>query len=255
MTSAVAVLTWRNLRKVSRNPMIVFSSLIQPVVFLVLFSAVFRSIEQTPGFPPGTSYVDYLVPAILITSIGTSSVQAGVGVAVDLNTGIIDRFRSMPIRAEAVLVARSLWDVIRGMGQTLMLVFVAAVFLGFQFHSSLLGVLGVFAVVALFGWALSWLYIAVGTTTRNVETTQMAGFIITFPFMFASTAFVPSSSLPGWLEAFTTVNPLSQAVDASRALALGGPAAAEVIESLVASAALALAGTMLALFACCRASR
>jgi len=247
MIASVVSLTWRNLRKVSRTPQIVFSSLIQPIVFLVLFSAVFRSIERTAGFPQGTSYVDYLVPAILITSVATSSVQAGVGIAVDLNTGIIDRFRSMPIRSAAVLVARSLSDLLRSAGQTLIMVLVATAFLGFRFHSTFLGVLGVFLIVWFFGWALSWLYIAVGTMTRNVETTQMAGFIITFPLMFASTAFVPSSGMPGWLQAFTAVNPLSQAIDASRALALGWPAAAEVLQALVAIAALALVGMALAL--------
>jgi len=243
MISTVASLTWRNLRKVSRTPQIVFSSLIQPIVFLVLFSEVFRSIERTAGFPQGTSYVDYLVPAILITSIGTSSVQAGVGIAVDLNTGIIDRFRSMPIRSEAVLVARSLSDLVRSAGQSFLLVLVATAFLGFRFHSTLPEILGVFLIVWFFGWALSWLYIAVGTMTRDVE---MAGFIITFPLMFASTAFVPSSGMPGWLQAFTAVNPLSQAIDASRALALGWQAAAQVLQALIAIATLTLVGIALA---------
>jgi len=247
MIGTVAMLTWRNLRKVSRTPQIVFSSLIQPVVFLVLFSEVFRSIERTAGFPQGTSYVDYLVPAILITSIGTSSTRAGVGIAADLNTGIIDRFRSMPIRSAAVLVARSLSDLVLSAGQTFFLVLVAATFLGFRFHSTFLGVVGMFLIVWFFGWALSWLYIAVGTLTRDVEASQMAGFIITFPLMFASTAFVPLASMPEWLQAFTAVNPLSQAIDASRALALGWPASAEVLEALVAIGALALVGMALAL--------
>ncbi len=247
MIGTVASLTWRNLRKVSRTPSVLFSSLLQPIVFLLLFSGVFRSIEQTPGFPQGTSYIDYLVPAILITSIGTSSVQAGVGIAADLNTGVIDRFRSMPIRSEAVLVARSIWDLIRGAGQTLFLILVAVVFLGFRFHATPVGVLGMFLIVLFFGWALSWVYIAVGTVTRNVETTQMAGFLITFPLMFGSTAFVPAGNLPGWLQGFTTVNPFSQAIDASRAFALGFPAGTEALQALVAIAALALLGVAVAI--------
>lgn len=246
MITTVATLTWRNLWKFSRTARMVFSSVVQPIVFLLLFSSVFRSIAETPGFPAGTSYIDYLVPAILITSIGTSAVQAGVGVAVDLNTGIIDRFRSMPIRAEAVLVARSMWDLIRSAGQTLVLVTVASVFLGFRFHASLVEVLGVFLVVLAFGWALSWVYIAVGTATRDVETTQMVGFIFTFPLMFGSSAFVPSASLPGWLQAFTAINPFSQAIDASRSLALGWSAAAEVAQALAAIAVLAALGITLA---------
>lgn len=249
MISTISSLTWRNLRKVSRTPQIVFSSVLQPVVFLVLFSAVFRSVENTPGFPSGVSYVDYLVPAILITSIGTSASQAGVGIAADLNTGIMDRFRSMPIRSQAVLVARSVSDLLRAAAQTLVLAAIATAFLGFRFHSTPLRTVAVFVVVWLFGWALSWIYIAVGTVTRNVETTQMAGFIITFPLMFASAAFVPASSLPGWMQAFTKVNPLSQAIDASRALALGWPAGTEVAQSLAATTILAMIGVATALLA------
>jgi ABC-2 type transport system permease protein len=245
----LSALVWRNLRKVSRSPQLVFFSLIQPVVFLLLFSQVFRSIQQTPGFPQGVSYVDYLVPAILITSLGTNSVQSGVGIAGDLLTGLMDRFRFMPIRSSAVLLARSLSDIVRSGVQTLVLLLVAVLFLGFRFHTGVAGVIGVFVIALLFGWALSWVYIAVGTATRNIEATQMAGFLITFPLMFASSAFVPSPTLPGWLQGFLVVNPFSQTIDASRALALGWPAWTQVLEALAAIVGLATIGIALALTA------
>ncbi|MFP4636140.1 MAG: ABC transporter permease, partial [Nitriliruptoraceae bacterium] len=199
----VRVLAWRSLRKVTRTRQLLFFSLIQPIVFLTLFSQVFRSIEDTPGFPSGITYIDHLVPAILITSIATYSTQSGISIATDLTSGVIDRFRSLPIPRAGVPLGRSVADLVRSAVQTVVMIGVSMVVFGFRFHGDLAEAAGVLVVASLFGWSLSWLYIAIGTATRNVEATQMAGFLVNFPLMFASSAFVPSRNLPDWLETFT----------------------------------------------------
>lgn len=238
----VRVLAWRTLRKVTRSRQLVFFSLVQPIVFLILFSQVFRSIEDTPGFPAGITYIDHLVPAILITSIATYSTQSGIAMATDLTSGVIDRFRSLPIPRAGVPLARSVADLVRSAVQTIAMIGVSMAVFGFRFHGNLAETAGVLIVASVFGWSLSWLYIAIGTATRNVEVTQMAGFLVNFPLMFASTAFVPSRNLPDWLEAFTRVNPLSLAVDASRSLALGWPWGDDVLRAAIAAGTVALIG-------------
>ncbi|MEX1209120.1 MAG: ABC transporter permease [Acidimicrobiia bacterium] len=245
----VRVLAWRSLRKVTRTRQLVFFSLVQPIVFLALFSQVFRSIKDTPGFPEGITYIDHLVPAILITSIATYSTQSGISMATDLTSGVMDRFRSLPIPRAAVPLARSVADLARSSVQTVAMIIVSMLLFGFRFHGNLAETLGVLVVAAVFGWSLSWLYIAIGTATRNVEVTQMAGFLVNFPLMFASSAFVPSRNLPDWLEGFTGINPLSLAVDASRSLALGWPWGDDVLRAAIAAALVAILGMVGVFFA------
>jgi len=249
----VRVLTWRSLRKVTRTRQLIFFSLVQPIVFLTLFSQVFRSIEDTPGFPEGVSYIDHLVPAILITSIATYSTQSGISMATDLTSGVMDRLRSLPIPRFGVPFARSVADLARSAVQTVMMIVVSMLLFGFRFYGNLAEVLGVLVVASVFGWSLSWLYIAIGTATRNVETTQMAGFLVNFPLMFASSAFVPSRNLPDWLEGFAGFNPLSLAVDASRSLALGWSWGDDVLRAGLAAGLVAMLG-MLGVLLAARAS-
>lgn len=258
--TAVGVLTGRNLRKFTRNPQLLFFSLVQPVIFLTLFSQVFRSIVETPFFAqewPGVTYIQFLVPATICTTIAMNATNSGIGIATDLQTGVIDRFRSMPIASSSVLVARSVSDLVRATIQGVFMLIVGMAIFGFRFGPGV-GVAGAVAMILVvlpLNWGLSWLFIALGVGTKNAETTQLAGFMVTIPLMFASSAYVPIDQLPGWMQGFAEVNPLSAAVNAARGLALGttgvgGPPVGDlVVKSLLYSFAVAAVGIPLALWA------
>ena len=235
----VGQLTIRNLRKITRQPTLVFFSLAMPVIMLTLFGQVFKSISQTPNFPTGVSYIDYLLPAVLCTTLTQSATSSSTAIATDLESGMIDRFRSMPINGWAILMARNLSDVLRGMIQsTIMLVLGLAVF-GFRFHGTFAESVGTLAVGIPLSFAMNWAFIWIGVVVKKPETTQIAGMLVTFPLMFASSAYVPKASLPGWLQAVANVNPLSYTVDAARSMALGRSASAALGKSILIAAILA----------------
>jgi ABC-2 type transport system permease protein len=246
VATQILVLTGRSLRAIVRDPRMVIFSLLQPLVMLVLFSQIFASIARTPGFPTGVSYIDYLMPAILVNTAMGSAVQSGVGLVTDMKNGVLARFRSLPIRMGSVLVARSLSDVVRtGIQLVMMLIFAAALF-GFAPAGGFIGVVAAWALGLVVGWGLGWIFIAAGAWLRNAEVMQMVGFLLMFPLMFASSAYVPISGLPGWLQAVAHVNPMTYAVNASRNLALSMPVGTGVISALATSAGLALIGSVLA---------
>jgi ABC-2 type transport system permease protein len=235
----VAQLTMRNLRRITREPTLVFFSLALPIIMLTLFGQVFRSIAQTPNFPRGVSYIDYLLPAVLCTTLVQSATSSSTAIATDLDAGVIDRFRSMPIHAWTVLLARNVSDVVRGMTQsTIMLVLGLTVF-GFRFHGSILESVGTLAVALPLSFAMNWTFIWIGVLVKKPETTQIAGMLVTFPLMFASSAYVPTSSLPAWLRALAKVNPLSYTVDAARSLALGHGVSSALWKSIAIAVVLA----------------
>jgi ABC-2 type transport system permease protein len=213
----------------------------------LLFSQIFSSIAKTPGFPAGVSYIDYLMPAILVNTAMGSAVQSGVGLVNDMKNGVLARFRSLPIRMGSVLVARSMSDVVRtGIQLIMMLIFATLVF-GFSPSGGLLGVAAAWALGLVVGWGLGWLFIAAGAWLRNAEVMQMVGFLLMFPLMFASSAYVPISGLPGWLQVVAHVNPMTYAVNASRDLALSMPVGTGVISALATSLGLAAIGATLAI--------
>jgi len=235
----VTQLTGRNLRKIMREPTLVFFSLAMPVIMLTLFGQVFRSIAQTPDFPAGVSYIDYLLPAVLCTTLTQSATTSSTAIATDLDSGIIDRFRSMPIHAWTVLLARNVSDVVRGMVQSLIMLLLGWAAFGFRFHGSAAEAVATLLVALPLSFALNWLFIWIGVLVRKPETTQIAGMLVTFPLMFASSAYVPVASLPTWLQVVAKVNPLSYTVDAARGLALGHPDGTALAKSLLIAAVVA----------------
>ncbi|WP_440901028.1 ABC transporter permease [Actinosynnema sp.] len=237
----VLVLTQRSLRALVSDPRMILFSVLQPLVMLALFSQIFSSIAQTPGFPAGVDYIDYLLPAILVNTAMQSALQAGVGLVSDMKNGVLARFRSLPIRPGSVLVARSLSDLVRTTGQLLLMVLFAVVLFGFSPSGGVVGVGAALLLALAVGWGLGWVFLAVGAWLRNTELMQTVGFLAMFPLMFASSAYVPVGNLPGWLQAVASVNPLTHAVDAARSLSLAQPAEG-VLSALVATAVLAAAG-------------
>ncbi len=239
IATEVLQLTGRNLRRIVREPTLVFFSLAMPIIMLILFGQVFKSLAQTPNFPAGVSYIDYLLPAVLCTTLTQSATTSSTAIASDLESGMVDRFRSMPIRAWTVLLARNLCDVVRGTTQSLIMLTLGMVAFGFRFHGTTAQSIATFFVAMPLGFALNWLFIWIGVLVKNPETTQIAGMLVTFPLMFASSAYVPTKSLPGWLQAVAKVNPLSYTVDAARSFALGHPSSDALGKSLLIAAVIA----------------
>ncbi|MET1075560.1 MAG: ABC transporter permease [Umezawaea sp.] len=235
----ILVLTQRSLRAVVSDPRIVIFSVLQPLIMLTLFSQIFSSIANTPGFPQGVAYIDFLMPAILVNTAMQSALQAGVGLVTDMKNGVLARFRSLPIRPSSVLIARSLSDLVRSAFQLLVMIAFAVLIFGFSPAGGVLGVAAALALSLIVGWGLGWVFLAIAAWVRNAELMQTVGFLAIFPLMFASSAYVPVTGLPGWLQAVANVNPLTHAVNAARGLALAQPvdgAVAAIAISLVIAA-------------------
>src|SRR5207248_2635288 len=170
---------------------------------------------------PGLAYVDYLMPGIFVQTVVFGSTQTGVGLAEDLAGGMIERFRSLPMARSAVLAGRTLSDTVRNLFVVLLMTAVG-IGVGFRFHAGIGNFVGALLLAVLFGLAFSWIMALIGLTAGNVEAAQASSFVWVFPFVFASTAFVPIVNMPGWLQAWAKVNPVSIVVDAVRSLTLNG---------------------------------
>jgi ABC transporter DrrB family efflux protein len=214
----IAAITKRNLLRILRTPQLLVFSSIQPVMFVLLFRYVFGGAIPIPGI----SYVDYLIPGIFVQTTLFGGAAAAVGLAQDLKGGIIDRFRSLPMARSAVLAGRTFADLGRNVVVTALMVTVG-VAVGFRFHGGFASGVAALLLVLAFGYAFSWMFATIGLLVKDPETAQIAGFIPMFPLVFASSAFVPVQSMPGWLQAFANVQPVSVTVNAVRALTQGGP--------------------------------
>ena len=205
-------LAGRNLRQTTRQPELLFFSTVQPVIFVLLFRFVFGGAISTPGL----SYANFLMAGIFVQTTAFASTTTGVGLAEDLSTGLIDRFRSLPMARSAVLAGRTLGDLVRIVFVVLVLTAVG-IAVGLR-PASVLGLIGAIALTSLFGFAFSWISACIGLSVASVEAANLAGFVWLFPLTFASSAFVPLESLPGWLQAFAKATPVTPTVNAVRAL-------------------------------------
>ena len=218
--SAIAdarVVTARNLRHFIRQPQLLIFSTIQPIMFVLLFTYVFGGAVR--GSLHGVKYVDFLLPGILVQSVAFRATQTAVGLSEDLAKGVVDRFRSMPMARSAVLIGRTVADLVRNV-LILGLMIGVGYLIGFRFHAGLLGALASVAVVSAFGLALSWIFAFVALTVRGAEAAQSAGFVVIFPLVFASSVFVPVASMPHWLQAFAKVSPVTLTANTARSYAL-----------------------------------
>ncbi|MBA8823726.1 ABC-2 type transport system permease protein [Saccharopolyspora lacisalsi] len=243
----VLVLTGRSLRAVLADPRIVIFSLLQPLIMLTLFSQVFGKALMGSISTAGGGYINYLMPAILVTSGIGAALQSGVGLITDMKNGVLARFRSLPIRMGAVLLGRSLADLVRTAVQLVVLLLAAVVLFGFSPAAGLVGTFGALLLALLVSWSLTWVFLAIASWVRKEEVMQSIGFLAMFPLMFASSAFVPLDALPTWLRVVATINPLTYAVDASRDLSLALPTGTGVISALATSALLLVIGAVFAI--------
>ncbi|HET6865417.1 MAG TPA: ABC transporter permease [Solirubrobacteraceae bacterium] len=212
------VVSVRNLRHFVRQPDLLIFSTIQPIMFVLLFTYVFGG-AISHSLPPGVSYIDYLLPGILVQSVTFRASMTAIGLSDDLKLGVIDRFRSMPMARSAVLIGRTSADLVRNV-LIIVLMIVVGYIIGFGFQAGVLQALGCIALVSAFGLALSWIFAFLGLTVRSAEAAQSAGFVVLFPLVFASSVFVPVSSMPDWLQAFAKVSPVTLTANAARSLAL-----------------------------------
>ena len=218
----------RNLIAYRRVPQLLVFSTIQPVIFVLLFRYVFGgAVRSLPGVP----YVDFLIPGIFVQTTVFGSIATAIGLATDLKSGLLERFRSLPMARSAVLVGRTLADLSRNVFVVLLMAAVGFA-VGFRVHTSAFAFVGSLVLVLLFGYAMSWIFAAVGLLVGDPETAQAAAFPVMAPLVFASSVFIPPATMPGWLQPFATHQPVSVTANAVRALAIGGATTSYTLQSL-----------------------
>jgi ABC transporter DrrB family efflux protein len=221
-------MAWRSLAQIRHNPSELLDLSIQPIMFVLLFTFVFG------GAIGGSTdaYLQFALGGLIAQNALFLTVYTATGLATDLQKGTFDRFRSMPIARSAPLSGRILGDVARQLW-SLVVLLVVGVVLGFRITTSPLAVVGAFGLLVVFTLAFSWTSVLLGVLARDPEKVQIYGFTVLFPLTFASNAFAPTRTMPGWLQAWVSINPVSRMADALRGLLVGGPVAGNAVATLL----------------------
>ena len=227
-TSAVVfdaiVIARRNLIRIARTPELLVFATVQPVMFVLLFRYVFGGSIKVPG----TNYVDYLIPGIIVQTVVFGATSTAVGLSQDMSKGIIDRFRSLPMARSAVLAGRTIADLVRNIFVVGLMIGVGTA-VGFRFHNGFVPAVAAVLVALMVGYCLSWVFALIGLSVPDPESAQLAGFLPIFPLVFASSVFTSINSMPGWLQAFAKVQPITRATNTVRALTQGGAVTADLL--------------------------
>jgi len=210
----------RHLTIIPRNPELIAFAVIQPVMFTLLFVYVFGGAIEVPGFD---DYNQFLLPGIFAQTITFGSAGTSIGLADDLQKGLVDRLRSLPMSQPAVIVGRTVADLVKNSFSFVIMLGIAFA-VGFRFEGSLAEAALATFLLLLFAYALSWVHALIGLSVKSVEAANSGGFIWMFPMTFVSSAFVDPSSMPDWLEPIAEANPFTKVTNASRALYNGLPA-------------------------------
>ena len=226
-----AAIVQRNLIAYRRVPQLVVFSTIQPVIFVVMFRYVFGG-AVSAALPAGVDYVDFLMPGIFVQTVVFGAIATAIGLAADLKSGLMERFHALPMARSAVLSGRTIADTVRNVF-VVALMMVVGFLVGWRVHTDVMGLLAGAGLVVLFGFSMSWIFATVGLAVGDPEAAQAAAFPVLAPLVFASSAFVPVERMPGWLQVFAEHQPVSATASAVRALTLGGPAAGDVVASIV----------------------
>ncbi|HUB75338.1 MAG TPA: ABC transporter permease [Solirubrobacteraceae bacterium] len=213
------IIAERNLIRLPRAPELFIGYTLQPIMFVLLFRYVFGGAIRTPGY----SYVDFLLPGIIVQNASFAGFATALGLNEDMRKGLIDRFRSLPMSRAAVLGGRTLADVATN-ALSITILIVTGVIIGFGFQVGFLSAVAGVGLLLLFGYAFSWFLAFLGLLVSSPEAVNSVGFVIIFPLTFISSAFVPVASMPAGLKDFAEVNPFTIVVDALRHLWLGAPA-------------------------------
>jgi ABC transporter DrrB family efflux protein len=220
-------ITKRNLIAYRRVPQLLVFSTIQPVIFVLMFTYVFGGAIDTGPIP----YIDYLMPGIFVQVVVFGSIATAIGLATDLKSGLLERFRSLPMGRSAVLTGRTFADLTRNVF-VVTLMMIVGFLVGWRIHTNVFGLIAGGLLVLMFGYSMSWIFATVGLAMGDPETAQAAAFPVLAPLVFASSAFVPVDSMPSWLQPFAEHQPVSVTASAVRALTLGGPTASWVLQSI-----------------------
>ncbi len=223
------VLAGRSITKIKRTPEQLIDVTVQPIIFTVLFVYLFG------GAIAGSqqAYLQFVLPAILVQTIMFSTLAIGVNLNTDMSKGVFDRFRSLPIPRAAPLIGAVLGDVVRFV-TTIVVLFAFGYAIGFRVETNLLQALAACLLVLFFAFSLTWIAVFIGTAVRNSGTVQGVGFLLMFPLTFGSNMFVPVDTMPGWLQAWVKVNPVTHLTEACRGLLNGGAVATPVLQTLLA---------------------
>jgi ABC transporter DrrB family efflux protein len=228
LVSDTFVIAERNLIRLPRAPDLLLAFTVQPIMFVLLFRYVFGGAIQTPGY----SYVDFLIPGIIVQNIAFGGFVTALGLNEDVHKGLVDRFRSLPMARPAVLAGRTTADIVTNtLSMTVLLI--TGVIIGFSFHTDFFHAIAGVGLLLLFGYAFSWVFAFLGLLVSSPEAANSVSFIAVFPLTFISSAFVPVASMPEPLKSFAMVNPFTIVVDAMRSLWLGAPAGNNVWGAVV----------------------
>ncbi|MEV0230701.1 ABC transporter permease [Nonomuraea sp. NPDC050786] len=223
-----AVMARRNLVQIKGDPGLLLDATLTPVIISVIFVAVFGAAIAGNV----TNYAQYFIPGIMAINLMIISRTTGVGMSVDFNSGVVDRFRSLPISRSAVLTGRVIADSLR-MLLSLVVIIACSTLFGFRLLGGPVGTLGAIALLMGFGIAMSWIAVFIGVSVRSITTVSTVTSLWVLPFQFGSSAFVPTEGMPAWLRAFADINPITLVVDASRGL-LDGHASSQSITGAIA---------------------
>ncbi len=227
-------MAWRALKKMRRNPEQFFDVTLQPLLFTAMFAYIFGgAITHISGEAGVTSYLPLLIPGIVAQTVLTTSMSTGAQLREDMEKGVFDRFKALPIARIAPLAGPMIADLVRYLIAA-GLTFVTGVIIGYRPGGGALGVLGAIVLAIFTGWSLAWVFTFIGTIARNARSVQGISLLILFPLTFLSNAFVPVNRLPAGLADFVRVNPVSHLVSASRDLANQGMITSEVGWTLLA---------------------
>lgn len=229
-----STLAWRALVRIRRNPEQLLDVTLQPIIFVTLFVFLFG------GAIKGESrhtYLQYVLPGIMVMTVLFASMGTGIGLNTDVTKGIFDRFRSLPISRSAPLTGTIMGDFFRYFISVAM-VFAYGSLLGFRIATNPLSALGAAGLMFVFGFALGWIWVLLGLYVKSPQSLQGFGFIVMFPLAFGSNVFIQTVTLPGWLQAWVRINPVTELTAAARGLMLGGPVATPAWHSIAWSIAL-----------------
>lgn len=228
-------LFWRGMVKVRRNPEQFGDLFIQPIVFLVLFVYIFGGAVSHSTH----DYLQFALPGLMVQTAMFASMGLGLSLNADISTGVFDRFRSLPIARSAPLVGAVLNDLVR-YGISLLILLVFGTIMGFRVTTNPVAALAGCLLILTFVTAASWMSVVVGLIARTPQSVQIYGFGLMFPLTFASNVFVPTATMPGWLQAWVKINPVSRLSDAARGLMIGGPVGHSAVVTLLWAAGIAV---------------
>ncbi|MEV7495567.1 ABC transporter permease [Streptomyces anulatus] len=218
----IGALARRNMLQIKKDPESMFDVLLMPIIFILLFVYVFGGSVGASLGGNRQEYVNYLVPGLMAMMGLNIAMAVGTGVNDDFRKGVMDRFRTMPIARSSVLIAKIVVELGRLMVAMLILLGMGFV-VGMELHGSVFGLLGAVALSAVFGASIMWIFILLGLSMKTAQAVQGMAMIVLMPLQFGSSIFVPTQTMPGWLQTFTDYNPLSNLADAARALMQGDP--------------------------------